>query len=152
MAAAPYIRLHELVPRAKPWANPKGRQASKACVSHGEPIDPANWWMMSMFEDREKAQENKKARDEELSFKATARRNKHLGLWAAGLLGLKDADAESYAKSVVEADLKEAGDNDVVAKVMADFAAKKVDMSEHRLRKQMDELMAKARVELGLTG
>lgn len=105
---------------------------------------------MTMFEDREKAQENKKAHEDELTFKASARRNKLLGLWAADLLGRKGPDAEAYAKEVVVSDLEHAGDDDVVAKVMADFKGAKVDMSEHRLRKKMEELLAEARKEVGL--
>jgi hypothetical protein len=96
---------------------------------------------MSSFDERESSFENKFKHDKELEFKATARRNKLLGLWAANLLGIHGADAETYAKSVVKADFEKPGDQDVVDKLMADFKERGVDMSDHRLRKQMSELM-----------
>jgi len=99
---------------------------------------------MSTFDDREKGYENKYAHDEQLMFKAAARRNKLLGLWAAELMGLSGDDAEAYAKEVVVADLEEAGDDDVFRKVRADLDAKQVDQSDHQLRRTMDELMATA--------
>jgi hypothetical protein len=99
---------------------------------------------MNTFDDRKKGFENKFAHDEELRFKATARRNKLLGLWAAEKLGLSGEAAESYAKEVVAADFEEAGDDDVVRKVLGDFAAKDVTQSEHQVRRTMDELMATA--------
>ena len=80
---------------------------------------------MSTFDQRKDAFENKFAHDEELRFKASARRNKLLGLWAAEKLGKSGAEADAYAKSVVVADFEEAGDEDVVRKVKADFAAGK---------------------------
>lgn len=100
---------------------------------------------MANFDDREKSFEQKYKHDQELGFKVNARRNKLLGLWAAAQLGLTGADADAYAKSVVMADVDRPGDQDVVDKVVADFAAKGVDMSEHRLRKRMAELMVEAR-------
>ena len=99
---------------------------------------------MSSFDDRETSFENKFKHDKELEFKATARRNKLLGLWAANLLGIHGADAESYAKSIIKADLEKPGDQDVVDKIMADFKNRGVELSEHRLRKQMTELLATA--------
>lgn len=99
---------------------------------------------MGTFEDREKAYESKFAHDEELRFKATARRNKLLGLWAAEKLGLSGEEAEEYAREVVKADFEEPGDEDVFRKIRADFDAKKLDISDHQIRKQMQELMAKA--------
>jgi hypothetical protein len=99
---------------------------------------------MSDFSDREKGFERKFAMDEELRFKATARRNKLLGLWAAEKLGKTGADAEAYAKEVVASDFVEAGDDDVLRKVKADFDAAGVDQSEHQIRRTMDELLAKA--------
>lgn len=99
---------------------------------------------MSTFEKREAGFESKFAYDEELRFKATARRNKLLGQWAAEKLGLSDAAADSYAKDVVASDVAEAGDDDVVRKLVADFATKKIAQSEHQIRRFMDELMAKA--------
>lgn len=99
---------------------------------------------MPGFEDRKKAQEGKFAHDQELVFKATARRNKLLGLWAAGKLGLNEADAAAYAASVVKADFEEAGDDDVFRKVKADLDAKGAGLSEHQIRREMDELMKTA--------
>ena len=103
---------------------------------------------MANFKSREEGFEAKAAHDEELNFKATARRNKLLGLWVAELCGLTGADAEAYAKQVVEADFLEAGEEDVYRKVAADLKAKGVDVSEHRLRKQMTYLMAEARKQI----
>lgn len=99
---------------------------------------------MSNMKDREEGFERKFAFDEELRFKANARRNKALGLWAAEKLGKTGADAEAYAKEVVVADIAEAGDNDVLRKVKGDFEAAGVDQSEHQIRRTMDELMAQA--------
>jgi hypothetical protein len=99
---------------------------------------------MTSFEDRESSFENKFKHDKELEFKATARRNKLLGLWAANLLGIHGAEAETYAKTVVKADLEQPGDQDVVNKLLGDFKGRGIDMSEHRLRKQMVELMSAA--------
>lgn len=99
---------------------------------------------MSTFDKREEGFEKKFAHDEELRFKATARRNKLLGLWAAEKLGKSGADAEAYAKEVVMSDFEEAGDDDVFRKVKADFDAAGVAQSEHQIRRTMDELMATA--------
>ena len=99
---------------------------------------------MSSMKDRENAFENKFAHDSELKFKAEARRNKLLGLWAAELLGKTGEEAEAYAKAVVLSDFEEAGDEDVFRKVRGDFDANNVDQSDHQLRRKMDELMAVA--------
>ena len=99
---------------------------------------------MSTFDKRQEGFENKFAHDEELRFKAEARRNKMLGHWAAEKLGLSGEAAEDYAKSVLLADLKEPGDEDVYRKIKADFEAKNIDISEHQLRREMSDLMAKA--------
>jgi hypothetical protein len=99
---------------------------------------------MTTFDKREEGFEKKFAIDEELRFKANARRNKFLGLWAAQKLGLSGAEAEAYAKSVVMADFEEAGDDDVFRKIRKDFDAKGVNESDHQIRRTMDELMAKA--------
>ncbi|ALA18024.1 DUF1476 domain-containing protein [Chelatococcus daeguensis] len=99
---------------------------------------------MTTFDKREEAFEKKFAHDEELRFKATARRNKLLGLWAAQQLGKSGPDAEAYAKSVVLADFEEAGDDDVFRKVRADFDAAGVGQSDHQIRRTMTELMAQA--------
>jgi hypothetical protein len=99
---------------------------------------------MSTFDKREDGFEAKFAHDETLRFKAYARRNRALGLWAAEKLGLSGDEAAAYAKSVVESDFDEAGDHDVFRKVKTDFEAKGVAVSEHRLRRTMDELLAEA--------
>jgi len=99
---------------------------------------------MSEFDNRENAFEAKFAHDADLRFKAGARRNKLLGLWAADLMGMNSDEAEAYAKAVIKSDFEEAGDEDVFRKVRADFDAKGIDRSDHQLRRTMDELMAKA--------
>jgi hypothetical protein len=99
---------------------------------------------MTSFDKREEAFEQQFAHDEELRFKATARRNKLLGQWAAEKLGLSGAEAESYAKSVVMADFEEVGDHDVLRKVRKDFDAKGVAQSDHQIRRVMTELLEKA--------
>lgn len=103
---------------------------------------------MTTFDDRKDAFEKKHAHDQELAFKATARRNKLIGLWAAEQMGLPKDQAEAYAKDVVAADFEEAGDDDVVRKLMADLKAKGVDISEHRVRARLSELMAEARKQI----
>ena len=96
---------------------------------------------MSGFDERQQAFENKFKRDEEFKFKATARRNKLLGLWAAEQLGLSDAEAGVYAQEVVKSDFERPGDDDVLEKVLGDLQAKGVETSGHLVRKQMDELL-----------
>ncbi|MEJ2624773.1 MAG: DUF1476 domain-containing protein [Pseudolabrys sp.] len=97
---------------------------------------------MTAFDKREEGFEKKFAHDEELRFKATARRNKLLGFWAAELLGKTGPDAEAYAKEVVLSDFEEAGDNDVVRKVVKDLEGKGV--SEQDIRAKMAELLGQA--------
>jgi hypothetical protein len=99
---------------------------------------------MTTFQDREKGFERKFAHDEELKFRATARRNKLLGLWAAEKMGLSGEEAQGYAREVVKADLAEPGEEDVFRKVRGDFDAKGVDQSDHQIRRMMGELMAEA--------
>jgi len=99
---------------------------------------------MTTFEDREKGFERKFAHDEELKFRATARRNKLLGLWAAEKFGLSGDEAQSYASEVVKADLAEPGEEDVFRKVRGDFDAKGVEQSDHQIRRMMGDLMAEA--------
>jgi hypothetical protein len=99
---------------------------------------------MTTFDKREEAFEQQFAHDEELKFKATARRNKMLGLWAAEKLGLTGAEAESYARSVVMTDFEEGSDHDVVRKIRKDFDGKGVAQSDHQINRTMTELMAKA--------
>ncbi len=99
---------------------------------------------MSGFDKRQKGFEGKFAHDEELKFKAEARRNKLLGLWAAELMGITGDEAGAYAKSVIKADFEEPGDEDVFRKVRKDFDDKGIDQSDHQLRRTMDELMQTA--------
>jgi hypothetical protein len=98
--------------------------------------------MGSGFEDRKKAAEGKWAHDEELRFKVMARRNKLLGQWAAGKMGVSGAESDAYAKEVVAADFEEAGDEDVFRKIRKDFDSKKVTASDHAIRAKMQELLA----------
>ena len=103
---------------------------------------------MTTFDKREEGFEKKFAIDEELKFKANARRNRLLGLWAAGKLGLSGAEADAYAKDVVAADFEEAGEEDVFRKIRQDLDAKGVTESEQQIRRVMSELMAKAVLEI----
>jgi hypothetical protein len=103
---------------------------------------------MTTFDKREEGFERKFVLDEELKFKAEARRDKLLGLWVAEKLGLSGDAASDYAKTVVAADFEKAGDADVVRKVMADLAAKGIAITEQQLRLKMDELMAQAIVQV----
>ena len=103
---------------------------------------------MSGFDKREDGFEKKFAHEEEIRFKAEARRNKLLGLWAADKLGKAGPDADAYAKEVIKADFEEAGDADVFRKVRKDFDAAGVAQSDHQIRRTMDELMATAIAEI----
>ena len=100
---------------------------------------------MSSFDDRENAFENKFAHDAEMQFKAEARRNKLLGLWAAELMGKSGDDAAAYAKEVIKADFEEAGDEDVYRKVSGDLGDK---ADEATIRAKMTALMAEAKAQL----
>ena len=99
---------------------------------------------MTTFDKREEAFEQQFAHDEELRFKATARRNKMLGLWAAQKLGLSGPDADSYALSVVMSAFEESAAHDVMRKILKDFDAKGVAQSDHQIAREMTELMARA--------
>jgi hypothetical protein len=105
--------------------------------------------MSGSFEKREKGFEAKWAHDEELRFKVYARRNKLLGLWAAAEMGVTGAAADSYAKEVIAADFERAGDEDVFEKVRRDFTARRLALSDHAIRRKMEELleMAKHQIE-----
>ena len=96
---------------------------------------------MSGMDNRKDAFENKFAHDEALRFKAEARRNKLLGLWAAEMLGKSGDEADAYAKEVIRSDFEEPGDDDVFRKVRADFDAAGVEQSDHQIRRTMEELM-----------
>ena len=106
---------------------------------------------MATFDKRKDGFESKFARDEELKFKATARRNKLLGVWAGEKLGKSAEDAQIYAREVIRADMEEAGDEDVFRKIRADFDAAGVEQSDHQIRRTMEELMgeAVAQIEAG---
>jgi hypothetical protein len=99
---------------------------------------------MTAFDKREEGFEQQFAHDEELRFKATARRNKLLGLWAAEKLGMSGAEAEAYAKSVVVSDIEDVGAHDVMHKIRMDFDAKGIVQSDHQTARVMTELMEKA--------
>src|SRR5262245_48313221 len=99
---------------------------------------------MTQFDKREEGFEKKFALDEEQKFKAEARRNRLLGMWAAEQLGITGDAASAYAKEVVAADFEEAGDTDVQRKVASDFKAKGLAITDAQVRAKMDELMATA--------
>jgi hypothetical protein len=103
---------------------------------------------MTNFEDRKRAQEEKFGRDQELLFKAKSRRNRMLGVWAAEKLGLSGDAAESYAKEVVAADFEKPGDDDIVGKVVRDFAAKSVPVGEAQVRDELQRLFMLAKKQL----
>ena len=105
---------------------------------------------MTTFDKREEGFEKKFAHDEDLKFKAMARRNKLLGLWAAGELGKSGTDADTYAKEVVLADFEETGDNDVLRKVAKDLSAKGID--EQQIRAKMEELLNTAIEQIKKSG
>ncbi|MFM2372799.1 MAG: hypothetical protein RIS85_2521 [Pseudomonadota bacterium] len=103
---------------------------------------------MTMFDDREKAFEAKFARDEEMQFRVHARRNRLLGQWAAERMGLDAAETEAYAKAVVQADFEEAGDEDVIRKLLGDLTSAGVDIEESEIRTAMDAKSVDARRQL----
>jgi hypothetical protein len=103
---------------------------------------------MTTFDKREEGFEKQFAVDEELRFKANARRNKMLGLWAAQKLGLSGAEADEYAKAIVLADFEEPGEDDVFRRIRKDFDEKGITDSDHQIRRTMSELMAKAVLEI----
>ncbi|HYD73455.1 MAG TPA: DUF1476 domain-containing protein [Candidatus Binatia bacterium] len=100
---------------------------------------------MSDFDDRRRGQETKFQLDQELEFKAQARRAKLVGLWAAGLMGLSGEEADAYAKTVVIADLEEAGTEDLFRKIRADLDGAAVQLSDHQIRSKMEEALEEAR-------
>jgi hypothetical protein len=103
---------------------------------------------MTTFNEREKAFEKKYEHDQDLKFKVNARRNKLLGLWAAGLMGKSGADAEAYAKDVVLADYEKPGDSDVIEKLVKDLAAAGKPTEEHSIRKQAERLAEAAKEQI----
>ena len=103
---------------------------------------------MTTFDKREEGFEKQFAHDEELKFKATARRNKMLGLRVAEKLGLSGAEAENYARAIVLAEFEQGGDSAVVAKVRGDLEAKGIAQSEHQISRTMTELLAQAVLDI----
>ncbi len=103
---------------------------------------------MSSFDDRQRGEEKKFQLDQELEFKSQARRAKLVGLWAAGLIGLSGEEAEAYAKSVVIADLEEAGEEDLFRKIRGDLDLHSIELSDHQIRARMEEALTEARAQL----
>jgi len=103
---------------------------------------------MTTFNDREKAFETAYARDQDMQFRIMARRNRLLGHWAAGLMGLTDVEAESYAKDVVRADFEEAGDEDVIRKLLGDFVSAGVACDDAMIREALARETIEARRQL----
>ena len=103
---------------------------------------------MTTFDDRERAFETKFAHDEDMKFRVVARRNKLLGLWAAGEMGLTEAEADAYAKDVVRADFEEAGDEDVIRKLLGDLTAAGKDIDDARIRQQLEFKTIEAKRQL----
>jgi hypothetical protein len=104
--------------------------------------------MSGSFEKREKAFEAKWAHDEELRFKVYARRNKLLGLWAAAEMGVTGAAADSYAKEVIAADFERAGEEDVFEKIRRDLDGRGIAVSDHSIRRHMDDLLQAAKIQI----
>lgn len=100
---------------------------------------------MTTFDDRERAFESMYARDQEMQFKVTARRNRLLGTWAAELMGLTAVEAEAYAKDVVRADFEEAGDEDVIRKLLGDLTSAGVEIDDARIREALELKAIEAR-------
>ena len=103
---------------------------------------------MTTFDDRERAFETKYAHDEELRFRVIARRNRLLGAWAARLMGLSDAEADAYAKDVIRADFEEAGDEDVIRKLLGDLTAAGVETDDSNIREALSHKEAEARRQI----
>ncbi len=103
---------------------------------------------MTTFNDRERAFENKYARDQDMQFRIVARRNKLLGQWAAGLMGLSQAEADAYASDVIRADFEEAGDEDVIRKIVGDLTSAGVECDEGRVREALEHKTVEARRQL----
>jgi hypothetical protein len=103
---------------------------------------------MSTFDDRERSFEAKFARDEEMAFRITARRNRLLGTWAAGLMGLTAEEGDAYCKAVVQADFEEAGDEDVIRKLLGDLVSAGVEMDDSRIRSALHDATVEARRQL----
>jgi hypothetical protein len=103
---------------------------------------------MSNFDDRERAFEAKYARDEEMAFRVVARRNKLVGHWAAAKMGLTPEETDAYASAVVQTDFEEAGDDDVIRKLVGDLTAANIDVDDATVRRALEEAMVEARRQL----
>jgi hypothetical protein len=103
---------------------------------------------MTTFDDRERAFETQYARDEEMQFRVTARRNRLVGQWAAGKMGLTPEETDAYAKAVVQADFEEAGDDDVIRKLVGDLTAAAIDTDEAEVRRALETAAVEARRQL----
>ena len=103
---------------------------------------------MTQFDDRERAFEAKFSHDEEMQFRVLARRNRLLGEWAAGLMGLTAAETQAYAKEVIQADFEEAGDEDVIRKLLGDLTSAQIDIDEAKIRATLDHKAVEARRQL----
>ena len=104
--------------------------------------------MTSAFSDRERGEEARFAHDQELAFRLTARRNRLIGTWAAGLMKLTPAETDAYAKAVVQADFEEAGDEDVIRKLLGDLVSAEIDIDEKTIRAMLEAKMIEARRQL----
>lgn len=100
---------------------------------------------MTTFDDRQKAFESKYARDQEMQFKIVARRNRLIGQWAAKKMGLSEAEADAYAKDVIRADFEEAGDEDVIRKLLGDLTSAGVEVDDAEIRRQLEHKTVEAR-------
>jgi hypothetical protein len=100
---------------------------------------------MTTFDDRERAFESQYARDQEMQFKIVARRNRLLGQWAARKMGLTEAEADAYARDVIRADFEEAGDEDVIRKLLGDLTSAGVEIEESAIRQAMEHKTVEAR-------
>lgn len=103
---------------------------------------------MTTFDDREKAFENQYARDQDMQFRIKARRNRLVGEWAARLMGLTEAEADAYAKDVIRSDFEEAGDEDVVRKLLGDLTSAGIDCDEARIREALEHKTVEARRQM----
>jgi hypothetical protein len=103
---------------------------------------------MTTFDDRERAFETQYARDQDMQFRIVARRNKLLGHWAANLMGLSQAEADAYASDVIRADFEEAGDEDVIRKLVGDLTSAGIDCDEAKVREALDHKTVEARRQL----
>ena len=104
--------------------------------------------MPGSFDEREKGYEAKWVHDEELRFRVFSRRNRMLGLWAAGEMGLRGPEAEAYAKDIIAAEFEKDGENAIFTRIRRDFDSHKIALSDHMIRRRMDELLDSAKIEI----